>query len=206
MQLIVIVGISLFLAFLNISIIHMIKIKFPKSYFSLGEMIITEKDDISTSGIITKFSPPLIIGLIIGLLSIKNGLEITILFSFFAAFLVVWPVILSGNELLSFELKKKIKTLYLLYIFYIVIYILSALFGNFIGNMIKGIDINLEPLLGNLYNVYNSWNTFTQGIVTSIIGAAIFSIVGFLLIKIYRFIIEGLKRKIQEALSKLDYK
>jgi hypothetical protein len=187
-----IVFISLFLAFLNIFIIHTIKTKFPKAYFSLGEIIITEKDDISISGIITKFSPPFITGLVIGLLPITYDIEISFLFSFFASFLVVWPVILSGNELLSFKVKKRIKTLYLLYFFYIITYILFAFLGNFLGKRFMGINLNLQPIMGKINDIFNSLNPLTQTITGGIIVSAIIAT----LIRIYRFLINKLRKSI----------
>ncbi|MDR2596463.1 MAG: hypothetical protein LBC76_03990 [Treponema sp.] len=192
----IIVGISLLIAFLNIFITHMIKTKFPKAYFSLGEIIITENDDISIFGIITKFCPPFMTGLVIGLLPIVYNMEITLLFSFFASFLVVWPVILSGNSLLSWEMKKRIKTLYLLYVFYIVTYILFALFGNFLGKRITGIDLNIEPILGKINGIYNSWNPFIQNIFGGVIGSAIFASISTILISIYKFLLKKLKKSV----------
>jgi hypothetical protein len=205
MGLIIIVCISLCIAFFNIFIIHLIKIKFPKAYFFLGEMIITEKDDISILGIITKFCPPLITGIIIGLLPIKHGFEITIMYSFFASFLVVWPVILSGNELLSWEAKKKIKALYLIYVFYITIYIILALFGNFLGNKIREMNIDHENLLGNINETYNSWNPLTKDFFWEVIRP-LGGVIAVPVLIIYRLLVKNLNKKIRDIRSNNDYK
>ena len=45
------VSISLCLAFLNTIIIHLIKTKFPKYYFSLGQLVVTDQEDISFPGL-----------------------------------------------------------------------------------------------------------------------------------------------------------
>ena len=198
MEQLLIFSISLIFAFINIFIIHIIKTKFPKAYFSLGEIIINEKDDITFSGIITKFLPPLLFGIIICLLPIKNNFETVLIYSFFASFLVIWPVIISGNELLSIEARKKIKTLYLIYFFYIIIYILFALFCYFIGNIIKGINFESLSLVGNLNNIYYSWSILTQNIIASIIGSAIFALIAFFLIKIYKYLVKKLKNRIND--------
>ena len=111
------VSISLCLAFLNTIIIHLIKTKFPKYYFSLGQLVVTDQEDISFPGLLTKFCPPVFMSIFIGFFFNLQGMEITILFGFFSSFLVIWPVILNGDELLSWEAKKKIKVLYLIYFF-----------------------------------------------------------------------------------------
>lgn len=189
-----IMGISLLLAFLNILMIRFVRIHFPKFYFSLGQLIITEREDISLMGFVTKFFPPFIISLILGLLNLKNSNEITILFSFFSSFLVIWPVILCGDELLSWEAKKKKNILYMIYFFYISEYIVFAEFGVFVGKTIRGISV--FEFIGKLISQYNTWSLLIQNIVAGFIGSFLFAIVAFIISKIYKRLFKGLWTKI----------
>ena len=201
MKTLVLVSISLGLAFLNTLIIHVIKTKFPKFYFSLGELVVTDKEDISFSGLLTKFTPPIFIAIIIGVFFKSNGLELTILFGFFASFLVVWPVILSGDELLSWEAKKKINVLYLIYFFYILAYITFSLLGFLIGKSLRGVRVT--NFFSNIMNAYTSWSPFFQAIVTNIISGIIVALLAFVFTRIFRSLIRILNRKMADERDKL---
>lgn len=201
MKTLVTVSISLGLAFLNTLIIHTIKTKFPKLYFSLGELVVTDKEDISFSGLLTKFTPPIIIGIIIGFLFNTDGLELTIMFGFFASFLVVWPVILSGDELLSWEAKNKINILYLIYFFYILSYIFFSLLGFLIGKTLKGVRVT--NFFSNIMNAYTNWPPFLQSIVTNIISGLIVALLACIFTRIFRSLLKRLNKKIADERDKL---
>ena len=185
---------SLGFSFLNTFVIHIIKTKFPKSYFSLGQLVVTEKDDISISGLLTKFLPPVIIGIIIGMTFKKTGLEVSILFGFFSSFLVIWPVLLCGDELLTFQAKRKIKILYLIYFFYILSYISFSLLGFLIGKTIKG--VRFVDIISGIVDTYSKWPDFLQGLVSNVISGLIVAAIAGLFTIIFRSLI----RKIQKIL------
>ena len=200
-----IVVIALFLSFVNIFIIHIVKTKFPKSYFSLGQLVITERDDISIGGLITKFLPPVIISIIIGLFTGNEGLPIVILYGFFASFLVIWPVVLSGNEILSWDAKKKIKTLYLIYSFFIISYVILALLGYNAGKAFQSVD--LKSWISNIITEYPNWPKIEQDLFTGCISAAVIGIIGTGIAFIFRKAVNRLKKLIyEENLKQMEKK
>ena len=189
-------ALALCLAFINIIIIHTIKCKFPIHYFSLGQIIINEHEDITIIGIFTKFLPPLVISIFLGFFKESNSLESSLLFTFFASFLVIWPVILSKNELLSWEARKKINILYVIYTLYISQYMILGAFGNFIGVSIKhGVKrINILSFLEK----YDNLSNFNQNIIAGLIASAMFSIMILIVNKIYKLSIMKLKKVLEE--------
>jgi hypothetical protein len=194
--------ISLLLALLNIFIIHIVKVKFPKYYFSLGQMVITEKEDISAKGLITRFLPPVVFGIIIGFISKNDGLQIAILFGFFSSFLVIWPVLLSGDELLSWEARKKIKTLYVIYAFYIMSYLVLSVLGYYAGRSFD--NINVASLFSTVVNNYPNWPIIYQDIFSGCISTAIIGISGAMLAYIFGKLLKALNKKIIEDRRKTE--
>lgn len=201
MNIITLVSISLGFSFFNTFIIHIIKTKFPKSYFSLGQLVVTDQDDISISGLLTKFVPPILISIIIGLLFNQNGLEITILFGFFSSFLVIWPVILSGDELLSWEAKRKIKVLYLIYFFYILSYISFSLLGFLVGKTIKGVQFGV--FFSKIVQAYSNWTPFVQGIVSNTISGLIVAIIAWFFATVFRALMKKFQNILIEEKNKI---
>ncbi|MFA5851141.1 MAG: hypothetical protein WC820_00410 [Spirochaetales bacterium] len=196
------VAFALLLAFLNTFLIHSIKTKFPKYYFSLGQLVITENEDISIGGLVTKFGPPIIFGAALGMIFGKHALELTLLYAFFSSFLVIWPVILSGDELLSWEAKNKINVLYLIYFFYILSYEAFAYLGYWIGLVVRGIKV--QDWTFGLITAYPNWSPLAQGIVNNIISGAILAIIGAMLAFLYRKLFKVLWRKISEERTKVE--
>lgn len=194
------VSISLCLAFLNTIIIHLIKTKFPKYYFSLGQLVVTDQEDISFPGLLTKFCPPIFISIFIGFFFNLQGMEITILFGFFSSFLVIWPVILNGDELLSWEAKKKIKVLYLIYFFYILSYISFSLLGFLIGKSLKGVRVT--NIASSLIDAYTNWLPFVQNIVTNIISGIVVAIIAGIFTSTFRFLLRKLNKNLIEEKNK----
>lgn len=190
------VGLALCLALLNIAAIRFVRIHFPKSYFSLGQIVVTEKEDISLSGILVKFLPPFITGVLLGIVNIKNVIEICVLFGFFASFLVVWPVILAGDELLSCDAMKRIKTLYLIYFLYISQYIILAVFGLSIGKGLVG--FSLFSTIGKFLNKYDQLSPLWQNVLGGAIGSALFVAISGAILKVYRFLFKGLFHRISD--------
>jgi hypothetical protein len=191
---------ALLLSFLNTLLINVIKKKFPRFYFSLGELVVTEKEDISIGGLITKFAPPILISFFVGLFAKESGFELTLLFGFFASFLVIWPVVLSGNELLSWEAKKKIRVLYLIYFFYIVTYVLFSLLGYWIGISTSG--IKTVNYLSLLIDAYPTWPPLVQGVVSNAISALIIALLGAISALAYKRLFKVLWKKIKEERRK----
>ena len=183
--------ISLTLAFLNIFFIHIVKRKFPRHYFSLGQIIIKENEDITFRGVMTKFFPPFVISYFIGLLNSNNSLEMSLIFTFFASFLVIWPVVLSKEELLSWEALKKINILYVIYFLYVSQYMILGLFGNFLGQTTKN-GINNFSFL-KYVSLYEQQSILVQNIIGGVIGSAIFSVIIFTFNSIYKFTFRKLR-------------
>lgn len=202
MNVLLLVSISLVLAFLNTYIIHIVKTKFPKIYFSLGQLIVTDQEDISIAGLITKFFPPVVISIFIGLLSNTNGMELTVLFGFFSSFLVVWPVILTGDELLSWQAKKKINVLYLIYFFYILSYIFLSLLGLLIGKTLKGITVG--NFIIDLIDAYSSWSPLMQSVISNIISGIIVTVIAGIFTFIFRALLKKLKTVLIEEQNKVN--
>ena len=196
------VFICLGFSFFNTFIIHIIKTKFPKCYFSLGQLVVTEQDDISISGLLTKFIPPILLSIIIGLLFNESGLEITILFGFFSSFLVIWPVILSGDELLSWEAKRKIRVLYLIYFFYILSYISFSLLGFLIGKTIRGVQFGI--FFSKLVQSYSNWTPFVQGLVSNTISGLIVTIIAWFFAMIFQILMKQFKNIVYEEKNKIS--
>ena len=108
-----------FFAFITIITIIILRISFPEIYFSVGQLIVTSDKDITVSGLFVKFLPPLIYSFF--LTFFVESFAYIALYGFLASFLVVWPVILTGNDLLSEDARKKKGTLYFIYFLYILL-------------------------------------------------------------------------------------
>ena len=200
MHALVLVSISLGFAFLNTYIVHVIKTKFPRFYFSLGQLVVTDQEDISIAGLLTKFLPPILISTIIGIAFSSNGMELTILFGFFSSFLVVWPVILSGDELLSWQAKKKINVLYLIYFFYVLSYISFSLLGLLIGKTVKGIRV--ENVITDLIKAFPSWSLFVQSVVSNIISGIVVAVIAGIFTLLFRFLMKKFRMILIEDQNK----
>ena len=127
-------------------------------------------------------------------------MEITILFGFFSSFLVIWPVILNGDELLSWEAKKKIKVLYLIYFFYILSYISFSLLGFLIGKSLKGVRVT--NIASSLIDAYTNWLPFVQNIVTNIISGIVVAIIAGIFTSTFRFLLRKLNKNLIEEKNK----
>jgi len=60
------------------------------------------------------------------------------------------------------------------------------------GKRIMGIDLNLEPILGKINNIYNSWPPLTQNITGGIIVYVLIAT----LIRVYKFFVKKLRKNI----------
>jgi hypothetical protein len=110
------IAISLAISFLSIGFIRFIRLKFPRHYFSLGQLIVDEREDITGSALFLKFIPPFFFSLLLGITQTPSATEIAVASSFFSSFLVLWPVLLCRDELLSRKARKRIRFLYLVYV------------------------------------------------------------------------------------------
>lgn len=171
----------------TILITRIIKNKFPKSYFAINHILLSDKNTLTSEEVIVLFTPAYFGSIILS--SIFEGLNIEYIFvyGFLTAFLVIWPVLLYSKELLPTEVYRKKEILNLLYFFYIVT-IVTVSYGGYvtfitINNLLTKNQIRFNGFL----NFYGNINPFFQNAIWT--GIAFF--LGKTMDKIKNIIIKG---------------
>lgn len=196
MSIILVVFILLFLSFIAVYMVHIVKVKFPRHYFSLGQILIDDNDDVTILGFLTKIAPPFLICLVVGFVNRSTGFEMSLLVGFFSSFLVIRPVILCRGELLSQPVIRRIRLLFLIYIFYICTYLVLSFFGFFLGSLLRGVDIS------RISNLIDAWYTArTRILQDTVVALIVTSIVGVIFVILKRTIVSLAKRLREKILA-----
>lgn len=162
--------ISLLIALTSILLTIVLRLKFPRTYFSLGQVIIGEREDISIRAIFARIGTPFFASMLVGISKLPNGFEIAGLSSFLTSFLVIWPVVLESRELLSYPALQRKRTLYLVYTLYVCASILIGLSGWLFGAQIAGIRLH------ELVAVIDSWTGIKRDIAVNGIISVLFGV------------------------------
>ena len=170
MSLVTIFVISLAISLGSILITIVLRLKFPATYFSLGQVTIGEREDITISAIVARLGTPFVISMIVGISKLPSGLEIAVVSSFLSSFLVVWPVVLESRELLSYRALQRIWALYFVYALFVSASVLAGLSGWTIGSQIVG------SRLSEFEEIVDSWTGIKREIATNGIVSAVFVI------------------------------
>lgn len=197
-----VLGISLAIALVSIAFIRFIRVRFPRHYFSLGQIIIDEREDITVVAFIFKFLPPFTFSLLLSATRIPSATQIALASSFLSSFLVIWPVLLCRDELLTYRARQRVKILYLVYVLYVTQYIVLSIFGLFVGKLIAGFE--LGRLVGLFLKNYSQWSSFTQNVVGGFVGAALFAMTSFIIGRLYSRAMNAFKAKIAADQAKAE--
>jgi hypothetical protein len=179
-----------FLSFLTIITIRFIRKYFAKAYFSLGEIVVSERDVVTVGGLTTKFLPPFIYAFLLSIVFRQDIVDFVILYGFLASFLVVWPGILCPAEILSKEAYKKRNSLYFIYFVYIVLYVMVSVLGY---NFYLLISNTRSLTTFDFLRQHLDLNLLYQNVISGVIS----SLLTVLLIRLYKTSMRRFKRKVR---------
>ena len=175
--------IVLIFSILNIAIVVFIRKIFPASYFSLGQFVDSYKNDITYRGLIIRFLPPFILAIILSMLlnilKVTNIEEYIITFGFLSSFLIVWPVFLIPDQILSPEAYRKLRTLYFIYLMFIITHVIITDFGFFIYSTC--LNIFSISFISKIFID----NFDLKSIFNNLLSAGLYSILGLIFIFAY---------------------
>ena len=190
METIKIVSLSLVISIISIVLIRYFRVGFPRHYFSLGQILIDDNDNskVSNTAILVRFSPPLLTGLVVGLLRLQHGLEIALMSSFFGSFLVVWPVMLVPKELLTLQAYRRKKALYLIHWLYVITSVALGTTGWLLGTQGSGLPTFLSRI--------TYWTLFGQNVfATVVVNVIVLTVIG-LLSRLFTILWKEWKRRV----------
>lgn len=149
----------------TILITRIIKNRFPKSYFAINHILLSDKKTLTYEEVITLFAPVYLGSIILSVLFRGVNIEYIFVYGLLTAFLLIWPVLLYSKELLILEVYKKKEILNLLYFFYIVT-TMTVSYGGYvtfitINNLLNKNKISFNGFL----NFYDNINPFYQNAI-----------------------------------------
>lgn len=173
-----------FTSIITVIITRNMKNRFSHLYFSINQILISNEDNLSLAETIFLFLPTFVGSFILSLIFGQDSFAFVLLYGFFTPFLIIWPVLVYGKQLLPYEAYRKMNILYLLYGFYTISLIFIS-YGGFISSwslysFLSGKELTFNHFL----DFYANTNPFFQ----NMIWIAIASLFGF--------IVKSLKRKI----------
>lgn len=136
-------------------------------YDAIYEVVVSDKD-VSIIGLLYRTVISVGLGFFVAILVSSDKIFFASLSAFLGSFMLIWPAILYGNELLPFEAIRKRKLLTVVYLSFV----LSSTLGGFIGGLIQHFS---SP---NTINVFVNISSFyVKQVVIGVIIAIIVSLI-----------------------------
>ncbi|NUU61263.1 hypothetical protein [Paenibacillus agri] len=155
--------------------------KFNSIYFSLKQLIVSDSEDISISGVFLTFFPTFVFSLILPFIFTDHYRELVLSYSFLTSFLIIWPSILYPTYILSNELFRKRKALYIIYVVYVLINLGVSILAINLYNIINSENLFTKKYYNSFLSEYSAMHPLYQNIIAGIITAIIISSSLFLL-------------------------
>lgn len=143
--------------------------KFTTIYFSLRQLIVSDSNDISIKGVILTFLPTFIFSFLLSFIFANHYRVVVLAYSFLTSFLIIWPSILYPKDLLSSELYKKRKALYIIYFIYILFNLGVSILAINLYNVINKKNLFVIDYYSEFMDKYVTMHTFYQNVIANVI-------------------------------------
>ncbi|MEL7566577.1 MAG: hypothetical protein AAGU27_17085 [Dehalobacterium sp.] len=173
-------------------------------YFSMSEIIINEKLNLTLTGMIFRFLVPTLIGFVVGIIAPENSRFLAGSVTFLGSLMLVLPALLYPEDLLVPELYSRKNQVFLIYALFV---ISNVLFGILGAQLTSEILPKIQPVMNLILTQPRQDDLMTSLIYdllkTGIIGIAVFFIDKFRKDKVQIIYIEA-RNEIKSRMESID--